>query len=145
MDKPSKEVSVDELIPRRIRDLVRECACSRLTCYTFCGCDCHKHSLTDIEARKRERNFAAAPALLEALESFVDLLDGEPEKEKQGMAYKWDSPLEWLVDKARGWDQTKLYNELANLARLLDSDQLQDEYQADMDQDGYFEREEAEG
>lgn len=52
--------------------------------------------------------------------------------------YKWASPYEWLEEKAKEWDERKLYHELMNLASQLDSDTLQDEYQADMDADGYF-------
>lgn len=52
--------------------------------------------------------------------------------------YKWDSPLEWLAEKARSWDEAKLYNELLNLARRHDSDTLQDEYQSEMSADDYF-------
>lgn len=52
--------------------------------------------------------------------------------------YKWDSPYEWLTDAAKGWDSARLYQELCNLAIKHDSDTLQDEFQADMDADGYF-------
>lgn len=52
--------------------------------------------------------------------------------------YRWTNPYEWLAETAQGWDAARLYNELLNLARLHDSDTLQDEYQADMDVDGYF-------
>ena len=52
--------------------------------------------------------------------------------------YRWDSPYEWLSESAKAWDAAQLYRELMNLARILDSDQLQDEYQDDMDRDGFF-------
>ena len=55
------------------------------------------------------------------------------------MSYRFDSPYEWLADTAREWNAARLYQELLNLARLLDSDTLQDEYQTDMSLDGYFE------
>ncbi len=52
--------------------------------------------------------------------------------------YKWDSAYEWLSDKAKGWDEARLYQELMSLARDADSDTLQDQFQSDMDADGYF-------
>lgn len=54
--------------------------------------------------------------------------------------YKWDSPLEWLIEKADQWDTAQLKSELLTLARRLDSDQLQDEYQNNMADDGYFKK-----
>ena len=59
--------------------------------------------------------------------------------EGEGMPrYKYDCPYDWLCEAARGWDAARLYSELMNLARLHDSDTLQDEYQSEMDADGYF-------
>jgi hypothetical protein len=54
------------------------------------------------------------------------------------MSPRWDTPYAWLEEAAQRWDAARLQAELLNLARLLDSDQLQDEYQRDMDADGYF-------
>ena len=57
--------------------------------------------------------------------------------------YKWANPYEWLNEASREWDCNKLRFELMEIAVKLDSDQLQDIYQSDMDQDGYFEAMEA--
>jgi hypothetical protein len=54
------------------------------------------------------------------------------------MAYKYDSPYDWLIHVAQDWDGPKLYQELCALALRLDSDTLQDEYESDMERDGYF-------
>lgn len=54
--------------------------------------------------------------------------------------YRWESPQDWLAEVAREWDTAKLYGELMTLAALLDCDALQDEYQREMDADGYFEK-----
>ena len=53
----------------------------------------------------------------------------------------YDSPYEWLTEAAKGWTEARLYQELCALARLHDSDTLQDEYQEDMAKDGYFNQE----
>ena len=52
--------------------------------------------------------------------------------------YKWANPYEWLDEVSQEWDRNKLRFELLEIAAKLDSDQLQDIYQSDMDQDGYF-------
>lgn len=52
--------------------------------------------------------------------------------------YRWSSPLDWLSEASKEWDAERLASELYALASRLDSDQLQDEYQAEMDDDGYF-------
>ena len=54
--------------------------------------------------------------------------------------YKWESPYDWLMDKATEWDEIQLLAELRNLAQLLGSDALQDLYQSDMEKDGYFKK-----
>ena len=66
------------------------------------------------------------------------------------MPYKFDSPHDWFnqhieaiaasPDAVSIGDQvTRLAFECKQLARLLDADQLQDEYQNLMSEDGYFE------
>ena len=50
----------------------------------------------------------------------------------------WDSPLEWLIEKSSTMSQEQLRQDLLILARLHDSDTLQDIYQHDMGIDGYF-------
>jgi hypothetical protein len=53
--------------------------------------------------------------------------------------YKWDSPLDWLMEKAGSWDIQTLYNEFSAVVQTkLDSDQIQDLYQKEMQEDGYF-------
>ena len=54
--------------------------------------------------------------------------------------YKWDTPLEWLIQKAGSWNATQLFNEFCAMAQTLDLDTIQDLYQSDMDADGYFDR-----
>ena len=52
--------------------------------------------------------------------------------------YRWNYPLEWLNEKIDTWDENTLRHELKTIAALLDSDQIQDLYESDMDKDGYF-------
>lgn len=52
--------------------------------------------------------------------------------------YKWANPQEWLQQYVDGLSYTELLQEAKNLASMLDSDQIQDTYQADMDAQGYF-------
>ncbi len=54
--------------------------------------------------------------------------------------YKWNSPLEWLEDKVEQWDAAQIKSELLTLARRLTSDDLQDEYENNMSDDGYFQK-----
>ena len=56
--------------------------------------------------------------------------------------YRWDTPYDWLTDKAREWERSALYNALESLARKTDSDTLQDIFQDEMTDDGYFRQEE---
>jgi len=53
--------------------------------------------------------------------------------------YRWDSPFDWLSDRAKTWDEAKLRHEFEQLAMGHDSDFLQDCYQSEMEEDGYFE------
>jgi len=59
------------------------------------------------------------------------------------MAYKWDSPQEWLLEKAgslvRASDTAELFSIIQTLVQKLDGDSIQDEFQSEMDFDGYFE------
>ena len=55
--------------------------------------------------------------------------------------YKWDSPLEWLIDKVKEMDENELRQEIIFIASgYLDYDTIQDIYQSDMDKDGYFDK-----
>ena len=60
------------------------------------------------------------------------------------MAYKWDNAHEWLFEKASEWTREELLHEFKELALKLDSDTIQDQFQSDMEQDGYFEDEDEE-
>jgi len=52
---------------------------------------------------------------------------------------KWNSPHEWLLDMARSLDNpAELVSLIGALAGRLDSDSIQDLFQDEMDQDGYF-------
>lgn len=59
------------------------------------------------------------------------------QKEKR---YRWATPYEWLIEKidSGDWDELRLRSELKDLALKLGSDAIQDEYQGEMDEDGYF-------
>ncbi len=59
--------------------------------------------------------------------------------------YRWTHPSEWLADKISSYTSLRdadAITQLADLARalagLLDGDQIQDLFQAEMDADGYF-------
>lgn len=54
------------------------------------------------------------------------------------MAFKYDSPAEWLMIAAKEWDTIKLYNAIGCLVDHIDSDKIQDIFQQEMDEDGYF-------
>lgn len=53
--------------------------------------------------------------------------------------YKWDNPTEWLSEQI---DSCENFHELRSYANallsLVDNDQIQDLFQAEMDADGYF-------
>ncbi len=53
--------------------------------------------------------------------------------------YKWATPYEWVEQKSKDWTKERLLTEFLNLARITDSDTLQDTFQDEMDEDGYFE------
>ena len=52
--------------------------------------------------------------------------------------YKWSSPGDWLMQKAYEWDEATLRDEFKRLIPELDSDLIQDIFQQDMFEDGYF-------
>jgi hypothetical protein len=62
-------------------------------------------------------------------------------KGKTVKTYRWQHPHDWLLEKADEWNHTQLLAEFKSLAMKLDGDQIQDEYQSEMDQDGYFDEE----
>ena len=51
--------------------------------------------------------------------------------------YRWASPLEWLREQILEAFDARDY--ALTLLGLVDSDQVQDEYQGAMEADGYFE------
>lgn len=54
--------------------------------------------------------------------------------------HKWASAGEWLLDVASGWDADELYSAVQSMAGRLDGDAIQDLFQAEMNDDGYFKR-----
>ena len=59
--------------------------------------------------------------------------------------YKYSSPHDWLesriaslADSVTGNGAAELLSIVRNLALRLDSDQIQDDFQSDMEADGYF-------
>lgn len=53
-------------------------------------------------------------------------------------SYRWKSPYEWLEDAI--YERKISANEaLAALMEFIDSDEIQDVFQAEMERDGYFE------
>jgi len=56
--------------------------------------------------------------------------------------YKWDHPLEWLIQYLGALGQAELLQEAFTLAQKLDGDEIQDLYQSEMDAQGYFTPEE---
>ena len=55
------------------------------------------------------------------------------------MAFKWKTPQDWLVSYLKGLSKEGLLREAMILASKLDDDQVQEEYESLMDNDGYFE------
>ena len=53
--------------------------------------------------------------------------------------YKWEFPGEWLQEKIQGWDEAELRSALLCMLDRMDNDDIQDIFQTEMDQDGYFE------
>ena len=58
------------------------------------------------------------------------------------MEYKWSGPHEWLADHTNPLNPKNsaeyLYNALCCLALQVDSDTIQDVFQDEMDETGYF-------
>lgn len=54
------------------------------------------------------------------------------------MKYQYDNPAEWLLTAAKEWDKAKLYNTIRCLIDYIDVDKIQDIFQQEMDEDGYF-------
>lgn len=58
--------------------------------------------------------------------------------ETKNITYKWDSPGDWLGDKINGADLEFVRGVARALIQAVDSDTIQDTFQREMDQDGYF-------
>lgn len=55
--------------------------------------------------------------------------------------YRWNNPYEWFVEKIRGESNIDEVRAICcMLARKLDSDAIQDIFEREMDNDGYFEK-----
>lgn len=52
--------------------------------------------------------------------------------------YKWENPQEWFREYLMEREPNELYSLCQELAGRLDSDEMQDLFQSDMDADGYF-------
>ncbi len=56
--------------------------------------------------------------------------------------YRWATPHEWLLEKAEQHaaknDAAELLSILNSLVPKIDADTIQDEFQSEMDADGYF-------
>jgi hypothetical protein len=55
-------------------------------------------------------------------------------------SYKWENPHAWLMEKAQSWSTEQLYCAVDSLANRLDTDAIQDLFQSEMEQDGYFDK-----
>ena len=59
------------------------------------------------------------------------------------MAYQWASVYQWLEYKTHEWFKEQTREELRELfvvlTREVEAEDLQDIFQSDMDEDGYFE------
>ena len=58
--------------------------------------------------------------------------------------YKWDTPHGWLWEKAQSWSKEEMYSVIVALSDHLDADTIQDVFQSEMEQDGYFDPERSE-
>jgi hypothetical protein len=56
------------------------------------------------------------------------------------MVHKWNSPHEWLIEKARHWNADALYDALSDVVCRLDGKSIHDLFQSEMNADGYFEQ-----
>lgn len=52
--------------------------------------------------------------------------------------YKWSNPLDWLADRIANAEESELRGILHAVIDKLDADEVQDIFQAEMDEDGYF-------
>ena len=52
--------------------------------------------------------------------------------------YRWAHPSDWFSWKLEQWDGHEIFIALQAVALKLDGDQLQDVFEVDMAEDGYF-------
>ncbi len=52
--------------------------------------------------------------------------------------YQWQYPSDWLTEKIETMPEYELVSFCKRVIALLDSDQIQNEFQEDMSADGYF-------
>lgn len=52
--------------------------------------------------------------------------------------YRWDTPHDWLSAKVQGWDANALRGALNSLIPNLTSEQIEDTFDPDMSEDGYY-------
>ena len=55
------------------------------------------------------------------------------------MTHRWASPFHWLNEKMHEWTAAEVRNALHVVAASVDYSTLQDIFQREMDEDGYFE------
>lgn len=55
--------------------------------------------------------------------------------------YQYASPAHWLIEKLPDYTPNELRMIIKALVHLVDSDELQNEFQSEMEDDGYFESE----
>lgn len=60
------------------------------------------------------------------------------------MIYRWNTPMEWLFEKVEDeWDLPRTKAIVEELLHHLDFDTIQDCFEKQMDEDGYFQEREA--
>jgi hypothetical protein len=52
--------------------------------------------------------------------------------------YRWSSPHAWLLDRIEEWPEDELRRCARDLALLCEADDIQNLFQQEMDDDGYF-------
>lgn len=52
--------------------------------------------------------------------------------------YRWDSPNQWLMERAERWTEEEIRSALMSITGILDPDEVQDIFQDEMDHSGYF-------
>ncbi len=54
------------------------------------------------------------------------------------MAYKWDDPVDWLLSK--NWPDDCLWGVIQALVTKVSPDDIQELFQNEMEEDGYFKK-----